>query len=75
MYMCVCICVLSHVQLFATPQTIAHQAPLSMEYSRQEHWSGLPFPPLGDLPNPGTELVSPALAGGFFATWKANSHN
>ena len=68
MYMCVCICVLSHVQLFATPQTIAHQAPLSMEYSRQEHWSGLPFPPLGDLPNPGTELVSPALAGGFFAT-------
>ena len=72
--MCVCICVLSHVQLFATLQTAAHQAPLSMEYSRQEHWSGLPFPPPGDLPNPGTELVSPALVGGFFttgATWKA----
>ena len=52
-----------------TPQTVAHQAPLSMESSGQEYWSGLPFPSPGDLPNPGIELVSlvsPALAGGFF---------
>ena len=62
---------LSHVQLFATPWTVARQAPLSMGFSRQEYWSGLPFPPLGDLPNPGIEPaspVSPALAGRFFTT-------
>ena len=53
---------------FATPWTIACQAPLSMEFSRQESWSGLPFPPPGDLPDLGIELVSPALAGGFFTT-------
>ena len=53
--------VLSCVQLFATPWTVAHQAPPSMEFSRQEYWSGLPFPPLGDLPNPGIEPGSPAL--------------
>ena len=52
---------LSHVRLFATPWTIAHQAPPSMEFSRQEHWSGLPFPSAGDLPNPGIEPGSPAL--------------
>ena len=40
---------------FVTPWTVAHQAPLSMGFSRQEYWSGLPFPPPGDLPNPGTE--------------------
>ena len=54
-----------------TPWTVAHQAPLSMGFSKQEHWSGLPFPPPGDLPNPGIEpasLASPALAGGFFTT-------
>ena len=45
----------SHVQLFATPWTVAHQAPLSMGFSRQEYWSGLPFPSPGDLPNPGIE--------------------
>ena len=45
---------------------IARQACLSMEFSRQEYWSGLPCPPLEDLPDPGTELASPALAGGFF---------
>ena len=45
---------------------IARQAPLSMESSKQEYWSGLPFPPPGDLPDPGIEPVSPALAGGFF---------
>ena len=44
---------LSHVQLFATPWTVAHQAPLSMEFSRQEYYSGLPCPSPGDLPNPG----------------------
>ena len=47
--------------LFATPWTIARQAPLSMGFSRQEYWSGLPFPPPGDLPNPGIEPVSPSL--------------
>ena len=52
---------LSRVQLFATPWTVAHQAPPSMEFSRQEYWSGLPFPSPGDLPNPGIEPGSPAL--------------
>ena len=46
------------VQLFVTPWTVALQAPLSMGFSRQESWSGLPFPPPGDLPDPGTEPVS-----------------
>ena len=65
-------CVLSsfsYVQLFMTPWTVAHQAPLSMGLSRQEYWSGLLFPPPGNLPDPGLEPaspVSPALAGGFF---------
>ena len=45
---------------------IAHQAPLSMEFSRQEHWSGLPFPSLRDLSDPGIKPISPALTGGFF---------
>ena len=57
---------LSHVYLFATPQTIVRQAPLSMGFSRQEYWSGLPLPSPGDLPDPGNEPVSPALAGEFF---------
>ena len=52
---------LSCVQLFATPWTVAHQAPLSMGISRQEYWSGLPFPSPGDLPDPGMETRSPAL--------------
>ena len=52
---------LSRVRLSATPRTIAHQAPQSMEFSRQEYWSGLPFPPPGDLPNPGLEPRSPTL--------------
>ena len=51
----------SHVRVFVTPWTVAHQAPLSMEFSRQEYWSGLPFPPPGDLPNPEIEFRSPAL--------------
>ena len=60
--------VLIHVQLFVTLWTVAHQAPLSTGFSRQEYWSGLPFPPPGDLPDPGIKAVSPALAGGFFTT-------
>ena len=62
-------------QLFVTPWTVAHQAPLSVGFSRQEYWSGLPFPSPEDLPDPGIEPMSPALAGGFFfyhrATWEA----
>ena len=56
---------LSHVQLFATPWTVAHQGPLSIGFPRQEYWSGLPSPPPGDLSDPGikpTSPVSPALA-------------
>ena len=52
---------LSHVQVFATPWTVAYQAPPSMGFSRQEYWSGLPFPSPGDLPNPGIEPGSPSL--------------
>ena len=52
---------LSSVQLFVTPWTVAHQAPPSMEFSRQEYWSGLPFPSAGDPPNPGIEPRSPTL--------------
>ena len=59
---------LSWSVLFVTPRTTACQAPLSMEFSRQEYWSGLPFPPLGDLPDPGIKPLSLALAGGFFTT-------
>ena len=55
---CVCAWLLCHVRLFVTPWTVARQAPLSMEFSRQEYWSGLPFPPPGDLPDPGTKLTS-----------------
>ena len=69
-YVCVCmyICIyiyivklLSHVCLLVTPWTVAHQAPPSMEFSRQEYWSGLPFPSPGDLPDPGVKPGSPAL--------------
>ena len=55
----------------ATLWTVAHQAPLSMGFFRQEYWSGLPFPTPGDLPDPGIQtvsLASPALAGGFFTS-------
>ena len=54
------VCVLSHVRLFVTPWTVAHQAPLSMGFSRQEYWSGLPLPSPGDLPKPGIKPGSPA---------------
>ena len=69
-----CACVLSRfilVRLFATPWAVAHQAPLSVGFSKQEYWSGLPHPPPGDLPNPGVEpasLMSPALAVVFLTT-------
>ena len=53
-------CSFSSVQLFATPWTIARQAPQSVEFPRQEYWSGLLFPPAGDLPHPGVEADSPA---------------
>ena len=58
----------SRVRLCATPYTAAHQAPVFLGFSRQEYWSGLPFPSPEDLPNPETEPISPALAGGFFTT-------
>ena len=61
----------SHAKLFAAPWTVAHQAPLFMGFSSQENWRTVPFPTPGDLPDPGIELtsvLSPALAGGFFAT-------
>ena len=57
---------LNWVQLFATPCTVARQASLSMGFSRQEYWSGLPFPCPGDLPDPEIEPKFPALAGRFF---------
>ena len=80
----VSLCVLSHfshVRFFMTLWTVASQVPLSMEFSGQEYWSGLPFPPPGNLPNPGiepTSLMSPALTGRFFttcSTWGIPCHN
>ena len=78
-YVCKFMCMhapsLSHFQLFATPRTVAHQAPLSIAFFRQEHWNGLPFPS-PDLPDPGIKPASPAspaLVNGFFttsATWE-----
>ena len=56
---------LSRVRLFATPWTVAHQTPQSMEFSRQDYWSGLPFPSPADLPNPGIKPGSP--------TWQADA--
>ena len=69
MYVHACVCVLSHVRLFAIPWSAVCQAPFLMEFSRQEYWSRLPFPTLGDLPDWGTEpmsLISLAFAGRFF---------
>ena len=68
MYVC---SALRHVQLFASLWIVTHQAPLSMDFSRQKDWSGLQFPPLGDFPDPRIQsmsLASPALTGGFFTT-------
>ena len=64
----------SHVHLIVTLWTVAHQPSLSMGFFRKEYWSGLPCPPPGDLPDPGIEPVSLALAGGLFTistTWEA----
>ena len=63
---CCCCSVAKRCPTLATPWTVAHQAPLSMGFSRQEHWSEVTFPSPGDIPNLGIELKSPALAGGFF---------
>ena len=66
-----CIQSVSHVRFFVASWTVVHQAPLSMEFSRQEYWSGLPFPTPGKFPDPGIEpmsLMYPALAGRFFTT-------
>ena len=70
----ICFC---RVWLFATPWTVAHQVPLSMECSKQEFWSRFPFPTPGDLPHPGVGpacLVFPALAGGFYTTEPPGLH-
>ena len=60
-------CMLSCIRLFVTPWTVAHQAPLSMKFPRQECWSGLPFPTPGDIPDPGIKPASPALAGSYLS--------
>ena len=65
---CVCVCVLSHVWLFVHSMDCSLPDPLSMGFSRQEYWSGLPCPPPRNLPDPGIEPKSPALAGRFFTT-------
>ena len=71
----------NHFWLFATLWAVAHQAPLSLGFSRQEYWSGMPCPPLGDLSDPGIKpmsLVFPALAGKLFTTsttWEAQKKN
>ena len=78
-YVCVCVCtlkLLSWVQLFVAPWTIAHQAPLPMEFSRQKYWSGLLFPSPGDFPNPGLICVSCVSCIGrwiiyWWVTWEA----
>ena len=77
--LCVHACEVTSVMFDSTtPGTVAHHAPLSMGFSRQEYWNSLPFLPLGDLPDPEIEpmsLSSPALAGGFFTTsaiWEAH---
>ena len=66
--MCVHAQSLSRVQLSVIPWSVAHQAPLTVEFSKQKYWSVLPFPSPGDLPDPGIEPASPALASGLFTT-------
>ena len=72
--MCVCVCARARArqdsvtQSCLSPWTVAHQAPLSMGFSRQEYWSELPFPPPENLSDPGTEPASHALEGKFFTT-------
>ena len=71
----VCASVLNHVWFFVTPWPVACKASLSIEFSKQEYWSGLPFSTPRDPPNPGIEHLSPSLAGGLYhwATWEAQS--
>ena len=68
-----CVCA-QRVQRFATPWTVAHQVALSMQFSRQEHWSGFSIPPPKDLPCPGIKPKSPALAGGLLTPAPSRSH-
>ena len=66
-----CVQLLNHAQLVLIPWTVARQAPLPLEFHRQEHWNGFPFPPPGDFPDPEIEsasLASPALEGRFVTT-------
>ena len=63
-----CAQLLSHVSFFVIPWTVAQKASLSIEFCKQEYWSRLLYPTPGDLPDPGTEPTSPALAGRFFTT-------
>ena len=78
-FLCHAVCVFCRVRLFATPWTVTLQAPLSMGFSRQEYWSGVPFPSPRDPPDPGIKLAysaSPARAGRFFyhgATWETQA--
>ena len=72
-YMCVCVS-FSFVWLFATPWTVPCQAPQSMGFSRQEYWSGLPWPSPGDLPNPGIKPSSPALQAGSLPSKPPGKH-
>ena len=73
-----CLCARAHVQLFANPWNAVHHAPLSIEFSRQEYWSGFPFPTPGDIPDPDIQpesTASPALVSRFFitdATWESH---
>ena len=69
-----CMCACSITSNSATPRTVARQAPLSMGFSRQEYWSGLPFPLLGGLPNPGIEPAFPASAGWFLNHWATKNN-
>ena len=69
-----CAYVLSCVQLFVTPWTVAQQVPLSMGFLKQENWSGLPFPSPRDLPDPGIKPACPALAGRFFTAEPPGKH-
>ena len=66
--LCTCVQLLRHVKILETQWTVAHQVPLSMGFPRQEYQCGLPFPSLGDLPNPGIKATPPALASRFFTT-------
>ena len=65
---------LSHVRLFVTPWTVAYQAPLPIEFSRQEYWSGLPFPSPGDLPDPGNEPRTHALQANSLSSEPPGKH-